>query len=807
MKKSVIATIRANLLVFGFTIGFSAAAIPEPWKQMDIGAVGTAGSGSETGGTWTVTGSGVDIWGNADGFRYVYQRLNGNIQLIVKVTTVQNTNVWSKAGLMIRDNLTPGSRNVALFVTPGNGVTFQSRAVANQVSISEKAPGFTAPYWIKLARSGNRFSAWRSPDNITWTRVGTTRTVEMDPVLHAGLAVTSHANPALCAATFTHLAFKKPPVLLVAGSASLNASDAAVKKRLEILGYAVTVKAAAASVSADANGKDLIILSSTSASGEVNTKFRNTTVPVVLWENALLDDMGMTGTVNGTDYGTTPSQTQATIYPAACNRATMYTAATGWGDGCQDMAAGLTGNVNLLRNAGTFSWGAPNASAIKVAYHAGNLARAVVFGYEKGAAMPGLAAPARRAFIFLEDNTAASWSPRGQALFDNAVYWATGIKYYQVRKVLVLNFDPQLATKGNVHLHAFVPPAPAAPWNWKDPLPLERDYLADITEASGGYVRWKWAYYPTIPTYLNQWMPITGGEQFNSATFSEQDYINAVNAGISTGNRGEALMRMPSEGFYNVDYAAILSQFAIDAKVQAGEVDEVLIYGDPFSGLYASVMAGALTYELNGPIVPRPGVRNFVIMGLNYERGLTDALEAFGHRAERLLDRHVFVQPPDTVFTLPYFPCIWSDFPVGDYCGPARQPTPQRSIYDKFSTVEGILSGSAGLGAARFTPNARNRADETAYGLAVVANSMADDWQYNYPTLAGAATKRMLGQSEWLPYAQNGEAGRGFLKWWMLHMPRLPGVYPNDGNVRNKFRLNNWWEYQVDFNKHPETQN
>lgn len=795
---------RSGLIAVGFTFGLAAAAIPEPWSQSDIGSVAVAGNASETGGTWTVSGSGADIWGNADAFRYVWRRQNGNVQIVVKVTSLQNQHSWSKAGIMFREDITPGSRHVSLFVTPAMGISFQSRSVANQASVSATVAGFAAPYWIKLSRSGSTFTAWRSPDNVTWTQVGAARTVDLDPVLHAGLAVTSHNNPVLSAATFTNLAFNRPPALLVAGSAMLNASDAAVKKRLETLGYAVTVKAAAASTGADAIGKDLVVISSTPASADVNTKFRTAAVPVILWENALLDDMGMTGTVNGTDFGTTAGQFQASIYPAACSRAAMYQQATGGGDMCHDMAAGLTGNVNVLRSAGTFSWGAPNANAIRIAYHAGNQARAVVFGYEKAAAMPGLAAPARRVFLFLEDNTAANWSPRGQALFDNAVHWATGTRYHQVRKVLVLNFDPQLASQANVRLHAFAPAAPAAPWNWKDPLPLVRDYLADITEASGGYVRWKWVFNAAIPAYLNQWIPITGGTQFNSPGHTEQNFIKAVNDGISTGNTGETWMQMPSSGFYKPDYAAILAQFGVDAKIQSGEVDEVLIASHPFSNLDGSIMAGGQSYELNGPIVSRPGVRNFVITGFNYGRGLADALEAFGHRAEKLLDRHVYHADGDAVFTLPYAPCIWPDFPV-NLCGETRHPTPQRSIYDRFAAVEGVLAGSAGLGAARFPPNARTRQDEIAYGLAVTAYSMADDWQYNYPALAGPAARRLVDQAEWLPYAQNGDAGRGFLKWWMLHMPRVPGLYANDGNARNKFRLNNWWDYVVTPWRHPET--
>jgi hypothetical protein len=147
----------------------SQALSPAPWTDADIGAVGPAGSSTLNSGTFTVQGAGADIWGTADGFHYVYQRLNGNTQVIARVASLSNTNAWAKAGIMIRDTLKPNAKNAFIAVTPGNGVTFQTRATTGGSSVSSATAGFAAPYWIKLARSGNRFSAYRSPDGVTWT--------------------------------------------------------------------------------------------------------------------------------------------------------------------------------------------------------------------------------------------------------------------------------------------------------------------------------------------------------------------------------------------------------------------------------------------------------------------------------------------------------------------------------------------------------------------------------------------------------------------------------------------------------------
>jgi hypothetical protein len=804
------------LLFFAALVGFNCGAVnPEateetdtvsqanhalvaPWRETDIGAVGVAGDSTNSGGAITINGSGSDIWGTADAFHYMYQRLNGNTQIVAKVTGITNTNAWAKAGVMVRDTLAAGSRHASLFLTPSNGVSFQSRDTTGGISVSATVAGITAPSWVKLARSGDQFSAYRSPDGVTWTQVGTTRTIDMPPVIYVGLAATSHDNTRVGSASFSNVQLISPPVLLVVGNTTLNSGDAAAKKRLEALGYAVTVKLAASSTSADANGKDLVVISSTVTSTDVGSKFTNVAVPVLTWENAILDDLGMTLGAAGTDFGTTANQTNASIFTTACNRATMYTSAVGFGDGCHDISAGLSGTFALLRQSGPVSWGKPGSAAQSIAFEPGNTNHALVFGYDKGAAMPLLAsAPARRVFVFLGDTTASTWTAKGQSLFDNAVFWATRTRYSITKKVLHLNYNPTLPGQGNALLSTFA----GNRWFWNpDPIQLMRDELADITEASGGYVRWKLVKYGNIPDTLNQWVPITGPEQFHSATFTDQKYIDAYDYAFNTRDFAGAGLRMPNGGNYVTDVNRILDDFAVDAKVNAGEVDELVVSTFAYAGQAESTTAGSTAFPINGPSFFR-NTPNFVIMGQSYERQLSEALENFGHRSEWYMAFHVFRSSSGE--TLPYNPCYW---PVNSACG-TRQPTPQRDIWDRFSVVDGNLAGQAGVGAAHWAPNAQTRTDEYRWDLTNFANSMGDDWYFNYPKLVGSSTARLVNVEEWRPMAQDGEPGRAFKKWWYHHMPRVPGHYVDAGNAGNDGKLNNWWEYIVNPNRHPETQN
>lgn len=205
--------------------------------------------------------------------------------------------------------------------------------------------------------------------------------------------------------------------LLVVGSTNLNTGDNAAKTRLQNLGFTVTVKAAgsnqnSAIKTSDADGKTLVVISYTVTPANVTNKFRNVAVPVLLWEFDILGDMGMTGLVSGTDFGTTTNQNNLVITTPA-----------------HSMAAGLSGTPVVLTNplTSTFTWGKPNTNAVKVASLSGDATKFVIFGYDAKAAMPGLEAPARRVSLFLTDTTAANLNTEGGALFDAAVRWATEV--------------------------------------------------------------------------------------------------------------------------------------------------------------------------------------------------------------------------------------------------------------------------------------------------------------------------------------------------------------------------------------------
>jgi hypothetical protein len=201
-------------------------------------------------------------------------------------------------------------------------------------------------------------------------------------------------------------------VLYVVGSTTLIAGDAAVKSRLEGLGFTVVVKDAPSSATADATGKAIVVISESVTSTDVGAKFRDVAVPVLTLEAGLFDDMQMTGPTVGTDYDNATGQTQVVI-----------------ADSSHPMSAGLSGTVTVTTSATAFAWGRPGAGAVKVATLGTDATKYALFGYETGASMfNGMSAPARRAGVFLWKDTPTFLNTGGWTLFDAAVRWVAPLQ-------------------------------------------------------------------------------------------------------------------------------------------------------------------------------------------------------------------------------------------------------------------------------------------------------------------------------------------------------------------------------------------
>jgi regulation of enolase protein 1 (concanavalin A-like superfamily) len=179
-----------------------ASSLASGWQNGDVGAAGIKGSASSSGSTFALSGSGADIWGAADACQFAYQTLNGDGQLIARVTSIENTHRWAKAGVMIRASLDASAPYAMMLVSAGAGSSFQWRSAAGGTSTYVSGgTGIVAPEWVKIVRAGNVLSGYQSSDGVNWTSTGMA-TIPMGTSVSIGLAVTSHDNTKLSKATF-----------------------------------------------------------------------------------------------------------------------------------------------------------------------------------------------------------------------------------------------------------------------------------------------------------------------------------------------------------------------------------------------------------------------------------------------------------------------------------------------------------------------------------------------------------------------------------------------------------------------------
>jgi hypothetical protein len=194
---------------------------PQNWTVSGADSLSLYVRGSMPAFVETATGSilmnaiGTDIWNNADQFRFAYKTLNGNGTMIARVESIANSNVWAKGGVMIRQNVEPGSVHAFMPITPGgsgagNGASFQHRLTGGGASTNNDNTGAVVgpPYWVKIERNGNTFTGSISPDGKTWTQLGAPgQTITMNGPVLIGLALCSHDAAVVTGAEFSNISF------------------------------------------------------------------------------------------------------------------------------------------------------------------------------------------------------------------------------------------------------------------------------------------------------------------------------------------------------------------------------------------------------------------------------------------------------------------------------------------------------------------------------------------------------------------------------------------------------------------------
>lgn len=227
-------------------------------------------------------------------------------------------------------------------------------------------------------------------------------------------AMASALGLALCGAGTVQAADKGNLLMVMRADPPKGSADPAIVEHLRKAGYRVTTSEGVGELP-DVCRFDLVLLSSTVRSNQFTAErgfigaLRNMQVPLLTWENDLLDDLRYTGLQRDTDFGELETGHYAWMVRAP------HPLSAG-------IPAGLTTWTEARQPAG---WGKPGLGADIIMVWPGEADKSTLFAYERGATMDHeFLAPARRVFIGMDNNTFSQMTGNGRKLFDAAVVWS-----------------------------------------------------------------------------------------------------------------------------------------------------------------------------------------------------------------------------------------------------------------------------------------------------------------------------------------------------------------------------------------------
>jgi len=204
------------------TIDVSAGAptgtLPSPWQSQDIldelvYVPGSSNSATFGGNSVLATcGSGLDIQGTNDRFRFDYFSLTGDGEIKARMLSLSNPTgaFGNKAGIMIRSSIARDAAHISLLESRQTNPDESSlrslfRLSDGADSTNNYVQGYDVPQWMRITRVGNTFTSYTSTNGTTWTAVET-QTLTMPNTVLAGFAITSIDASTLSCAVFDNVA-------------------------------------------------------------------------------------------------------------------------------------------------------------------------------------------------------------------------------------------------------------------------------------------------------------------------------------------------------------------------------------------------------------------------------------------------------------------------------------------------------------------------------------------------------------------------------------------------------------------------
>jgi hypothetical protein len=193
--------------VRGWLIALSAAAVLAILATI---AIAGAGNGTQNQGAGNPGATGPNGEAVTDQFEFAHQSLAGNGSLTVAVTSLTGKTLvppgafgpggaisvprgpqpWTKAGIIIKTSLKPGSAYAAIMVTGSHGVRMQYN-YTHDIAGQTGSPSAAAPAWLRLTRAGDTVTGYDSPDGTHWSKIGTATLTGLPSTMQAGMFAAS----------------------------------------------------------------------------------------------------------------------------------------------------------------------------------------------------------------------------------------------------------------------------------------------------------------------------------------------------------------------------------------------------------------------------------------------------------------------------------------------------------------------------------------------------------------------------------------------------------------------------------------
>lgn len=172
----------------------------------DVGTVLHAGSVAydSAKGTYTIAGSGENMWFAKDAYQFVWKKMSGDVTLRADVSFVGNAgNAHRKAVLMIRQSLDEDSLYVDI-ARHGNGMTaLQFRTEKGGLTSEVQSP-YWGPTHLRLEKHGAYATMWLATDRAGELKTaGASPRLELKEPFYVGIGVCSHDQDVVEKAVFS----------------------------------------------------------------------------------------------------------------------------------------------------------------------------------------------------------------------------------------------------------------------------------------------------------------------------------------------------------------------------------------------------------------------------------------------------------------------------------------------------------------------------------------------------------------------------------------------------------------------------